>query len=711
MMLPLLAAAAGAVGVSLDIVPARTAAALRSVSPHYISFALDNAMIRDPTGISGVVLPQDQTNSTRINFTDPLLNKIMPLVGGGFLRIGGTYTDFVHYYVEGSNHTKCPYGTPHSCPGNSRPCCLPLTMDRWTEALEATHRWGMQVVFNLNLLHGRFDDYSKKHFHSDGPIPPWDSSEARALMEYTVKNVAPEQWPAYFGLGNELNGYISPAQWAADNVIMHNLVQETFGNAKVPHPQAARLKEIFSEVAVPGGSTDESDAAGGGGVIPSTYGPCNGMGSPWSADYLSNLTAMSSKTVDGKNPITAFSFHTYNHGGSAVDNVAAMIGGIDRSRDAFSNAAGIHSAADTNTKLWITETAWSAGAPAGSPAGGAKAAIDGMCRAADIAWNLNALGAAAEVGVDVFCRETLAGDWLEVIGLWQPGDGRTGEANRPYTPHPDFWVAALWNKLMDVRVLGANTTNATVQAASVASVPTAAADDIWEVSVPTAAADDIWEVKPGFSCNFGLPYKGTASVPFYGKMNSSEECQAKCAASRQSSKPCKAYSWCGPGCGGEWSNTCYGRLDDVWMLSHVMSATSGCDKSLHQTGKWAGCVPTAPPPPPPPALVVRTFAHCSKIKSGAVMFAVSVSPCVRTEPVDIHFPTAKTLTTWWLSGLSPGDDMISLNGVNLTVSLDAPLPSLDGMKVPGAATTLPATGVCTVGFVQAEYSEPVAACM
>ena len=78
---------------SLTIQPARTTAPLRSVSPHYVSFALDNAFIRDPTGQalphppSGVPLPQDETNSTRIDFQDPLLNKIMPLVSGGFVGV------------------------------------------------------------------------------------------------------------------------------------------------------------------------------------------------------------------------------------------------------------------------------------------------------------------------------------------------------------------------------------------------------------------------------------------------------------------------------------------------------------------------------------------------------------------------------------------------------------------------------------------------
>ena len=100
-------------------------------------------------------------------------------------------------------------------------------------------------------------------------------------------------------------------------------------------------------------------------------------------------------------------------------------GGVDASYNAFATAAAIHASTNSSSELWITETAFSVDSPIGSHGGGAKASIDGMCRAADIAWNLDALGAAAEVGVDVFCRETLAGDWLEVVGLWQPGDART----------------------------------------------------------------------------------------------------------------------------------------------------------------------------------------------------------------------------------------------------------------------------------------------
>ena len=262
----------------------------------------------------------------------------------------------------------------------------------------------------------------------------------------------------------------------------------------------------------------------------------------------------------------------------------------------------------------------------------------------------------------------------------------------------DFWVAALWKKLMDVRVLGANQTTA-IAVTTTTAMPAAGAD-------PEA---DKWVLARDQSCNFGEPYNGTPSVLFLGKVGSAAECQAKCASQPGPNK-CKAFSWCGDcGKGGndEWVDTCYGRLDEQWALHPVHGAVSGCDKTL------AKCVPTLPPPPPPPAptpLAVRTFAHCSKLKAGAVVFAVAVSPCVRTEAVDLRFPGATSLTTWWLDAKAAADDMVRLNGKNLTVSVDSPLPSLEGEAAQGSRATVPAGGVCAVGFVQAEYSAPVAAC-
>ncbi len=381
----------------------------------------------------------------------------------------------------------------------------------------------------------------------------------------------------------------------------------------------------------------------------------------------------------------AFSFHTYDHNCPMCAEVSAVAdmrnGGIDASYRAFATAAAIHASTNTSSELWITETAFSVDSPIGAGGGGAKASIDGMCRAADIAWNLDALGAAAELGVDVFCRETLCGDWLEVIGLWQPGDARTNENNRPYTPHPDFWIAALWRNLMGTRVLGTTVTNTTATVATHGGA---------------SEGRDQWVMAPGFSCNFGEPYNGSSVVKFLGTANTSEDCKAKCAALNDTAAPCKSFSYCSAGCGGEWSNTCYGRLDDKWELLSVPAATSGCDKALSSCA-----VPTA----------VRTFAHCSKNKRGAVMFAVVATPCKRNSTIDLEFPGATQLTVWWLSALSPADDMLRLNGQNLSVSVSEPLPALAGAVHPGDHVTMPFGDECTVGFVEAVYETPVEACL
>ena len=62
-------------------------------------------------------------------------------------------------------------------------------------------------------------------------------------------------------------------------------------------------------------------------------------------------------------------------------------------------------------------------------------------------------------------------------------------------------------------------------------------------------------------------------------------------------------------------------------------------------------------------------------------------------------------------GGQPAADMISLNGENLSVSVDAPLPSLAGVTSGGDSVTLQAGDVCVAGFVEVMYAEPVAACL
>jgi hypothetical protein len=414
--------------------PTHTMAALRSVSPGFVSFALDAELV-----------VQIEKNNRFVNFSDPLLRKVTSLASGGYLRLGGTFTDFVIYEVPGTNYTDCRTqarsmnrSIPNQCPYNvcntqepcDYACCMPLSMQRWRAVLEFGHATGLQVTLNLNLLAGRWKSFTAMFQQMNGHFdecayppsvgychavrrPVWDPSNTRALMEWTVGNVPRQQWPSAFGLGNELQYYLTPQQLAEDFDVLHRLVAEVF-----------------------------SDPA----HRPMIYGPCNAVipGQDWSHWLLNNLSKLNPHALD------AYSYHSYNHNGGDDANVAALAAAdvvLDRDREFMQNISVYdyvpHKPSGTK-QLWITETAWTVTAPrfnASIGGDGPSAEEDGMGTVADLAWSLSSMGAAAEVGVSVFGREDLTGDYLETIGSWQ-NDGM-----RLYTPHPDFWLMALWNKL------------------------------------------------------------------------------------------------------------------------------------------------------------------------------------------------------------------------------------------------------------------------
>jgi hypothetical protein len=62
------------------------------------------------------------------------------------------------------------------------------------------HDAGMGVGFNLNILQGRWPQYTEAIQHrskvpSPADLAPWDSRNARALLEYTVNEVPEALWP------------------------------------------------------------------------------------------------------------------------------------------------------------------------------------------------------------------------------------------------------------------------------------------------------------------------------------------------------------------------------------------------------------------------------------------------------------------------------------------------------------------------------------
>ena len=101
------------------------------------------------------------------------------------------------------------------------------------------------------------------------------------------------------------------------------------------------------------------------------YAPCNANGDSvgWGGQFLDALHA----PAGSSSALSAFTFHGYQHGGATVDAVVAGIqgAGIDTSRAFYKSIAEVHAQhAPKGAKLWITETAFSASAPANAEKGG-----------------------------------------------------------------------------------------------------------------------------------------------------------------------------------------------------------------------------------------------------------------------------------------------------------------------------------------------------
>lgn len=474
--------------------------------------------------------------------------------GVSYLRVGGTYTDFVEYIVPSAgrgsvgvasceNRTVTVPGA--ECPGNSFPCCLPLPVDRWAEMLDFAAAVNVKVAFNLNILAGRWPVFArawKNGRERPATLPSWDPENAKALMQWTASHVPRERWPAAWGLGNELQWFFTPQQYAHDLAALAVVVADVFPTDYRPL--------IFAP--------DDANSA------------ALSFGGP----LLAEIAARGQS-------IGAFTFHGYQHSGSDVDAEAAALrdgrAGLDASGQYYAQVAQMFRSATANAsvppQLWITETAWSASAPPNASKGGGAAAVDSMLRAVDMPWFAVALGDAARSGVDVFCRETLAGDWLETLGLWQQGSGSV-----QYAPHPDFYVAAAWRALMGRVVLNVTWSVALQD------------DKRWRQPWPALAAP--WLLEHNASNVYqSCGLNGSANTPLLGLFPTVTECEEACQASTR----CASFTWVDGTVGGGWARRCFGRVDDVWDPTAVKGVTSGCNR---------GRAPCVSPPK------IRVHAHC-----------------------------------------------------------------------------------------------------
>jgi hypothetical protein len=170
-----------------------------------------------------------------------------------------------------------------------------------------------------------------------------------------------------------------------------------------------------------------------------------------------------------------------------------------------------------------------------------------------------------------------------------------------YTPHPDFWVAALW-----VKTMGTSSLNVTLVQPSPPAPPTP------PTPPPGPPPFVPWVYSAHTTCVFGTPLNGDELTPLLGPLGSfktEDECRSAC----ESQPNCTIYTY-GNATQGIWGrHACYGRHDDVW------------DPHGEPDFYCGRRVAVSPPQPLPPTSALRAYAHLS-----------AHSRCVRSTRVRAH---------------------------------------------------------------------------
>ncbi|XP_022001050.1 heparanase-like protein 3 isoform X2 [Helianthus annuus] len=263
--------------------------------------------------------------------------------------------------------------------------CLPLS--RWDELNTFFQNSRAKVIFGLNAL------YQREVKTNGAVIGPWNSSDAEALMKYTVdKGFTIHGWE----LGNELSGRgigasIGADQYASDMVSLQNLVQKIY-----------KAFEVKPLVLGPGGFFDAN----------------------WFNEFVN-------KSKDSLQVITQ---HIYNLGPGVDNHLVEKIlnpSYLDGGSQPFRDVQNILKKSKASTVAWVGE------------AGGAYNSGHNHVTNSFVFsfWYLDQLGMAASYDTKTYCRQTLIG-------------GNYGLLNTDtYVPNPDYYSALLWHRLMGRRVL------------------------------------------------------------------------------------------------------------------------------------------------------------------------------------------------------------------------------------------------------------------
>jgi len=320
-----------------------------------------------------------------LDLENPLLATAVEAFRPLKIRLGGSLQDKVIYDVGKLKQPCLPFVSTQSDTFFFSGGCFP--MQRWDALNAFFNKTGASVAFGLNALNG-------KQLTPSAATGPWDSSNARDFIQYTVDHGYKIQaWQ----LGNELSGSgvgnnISAEQYAADVFELHKLLKTIYENQTV--------KPLL--------------------VAPDGF---------FDADWFTKFIKLTEPRI-----LNVVTHHIYNLGAGVDPNLTQKILDpvfLSQESYVFQGLQSILKNYAPWAKAWVGE---SGGAYNSGHEGVTNAFVSSF-------WYLDQLGMSAKFNTASYCRQSLIG-------------GNYGLLNATtFLPNPDYYSALLWHRLMGTRVL------------------------------------------------------------------------------------------------------------------------------------------------------------------------------------------------------------------------------------------------------------------
>jgi Glycosyl hydrolase family 79, N-terminal domain len=390
----------GVIGVSAQ--PAARASAtaglshsrvIATVSPRYVSFAVDLDQVVGGMFWSQTPGSTAKTHVAPYDFERSRLIKLTRALSPAYLRISGTAANETYYDLSEVTEGVAP-------PGYHRV----LTRSEWDTTNSFADRLGLTIFLGINAGPGPRDTAGE-----------WSPNNARELLEYTTSMHYP-LGAVEFGNEPNLLSDVSgvPTSYSATDYVRDLGRFKTVRDASAPQA-----------LLVGPGSFNEN---AGNEYFGSPLGPLSSEILPSGGDLYDVLTWHAYAARSTRCPVG---------GGGPVPAEPLAPEYLDGLISSYSKLKELGQSYSPGRPLWYGEGA--------SASCGGQPGYSNRWEATF--WYLNALGALAERGVQVFVRQTLSGSDYGLID----------EATM--LPNPDYWAALMWHRFMGTRILRPQTRN------------------------------------------------------------------------------------------------------------------------------------------------------------------------------------------------------------------------------------------------------------